>query len=83
MTSCSTCESKRSRAAFKFLIEYDNSTMANQRLVFLDNIRWTVVILVLTMHASDTYSPFGNWYYTARPGSTPWRNAACTRRQLL
>ncbi len=25
-----------------------------------------MVILVLTMHATDTYSPFGNWYYTDR-----------------
>jgi glucan biosynthesis protein C len=36
------------------------------RLLFVDNIRWTMVILVLTMHATDTYSPFGNWYYTDR-----------------
>ncbi len=25
-----------------------------------------MVILVLSMHATDTYSPFGNWYYTDR-----------------
>lgn len=25
-----------------------------------------MIILVLSMHASDTYSPFGNWYYTDR-----------------
>lgn len=37
------------------------------RLPFIDNIRWTMIILVLSMHASDTYSPFGNWYYTDRP----------------
>lgn len=37
------------------------------RLHFIDNIRWTMIILVLSMHASDTYSPFGNWYYTDRP----------------
>ena len=36
------------------------------RLLFIDNIRWTMIILVLSMHASDTYSPFGNWYYTDR-----------------
>jgi glucan biosynthesis protein C len=39
------------------------------RLLFIDNIRWTMVILVLTMHATDTYSPFGNWYYTDRTDS--------------
>ena len=26
-----------------------------------------MIILVLSMHASDTYSPFGNWYYVDRP----------------
>jgi glucan biosynthesis protein C len=36
------------------------------RLLFIDNIRWTMIILVLSMHASDTYSPFGNWYFTDR-----------------
>ncbi|MGA7997622.1 MAG: acyltransferase, partial [Bradyrhizobium sp.] len=36
------------------------------RLLFVDNIRWSMIILVLSMHACDTYSPFGNWYYTDR-----------------
>jgi surface polysaccharide O-acyltransferase-like enzyme len=36
------------------------------RLLFIDNIRWTMIVLVLSMHASDTYSPFGNWYYVDR-----------------
>jgi len=36
------------------------------RLLFIDNIRWSMIILVLSMHACDTYSPFGNWYYTDR-----------------
>jgi glucan biosynthesis protein C len=40
--------------------------MEPRRLIYIDNIRWTMVILVLTMHACDTYSPFGNWYYTDR-----------------
>src|ERR1700754_4295690 len=38
-----------------------------KRLLFIDNIRWSMIILVLSMHASDTYSPFGNWYYVDRP----------------
>ena len=25
-----------------------------------------MIILVLSMHACDTYSPFGNWYYVDR-----------------
>jgi glucans biosynthesis protein C len=37
-----------------------------QRLLFVDNIRWTMIVLVLSMHACDTYSPFGNWYYVDR-----------------
>ena len=32
------------------------------RLAFIDNIRWLMIILVLSMHSADTYSPFGNWY---------------------
>jgi hypothetical protein len=37
-----------------------------RRLVFIDNIRWSMIVLVLSMHAADTYSPFGNWYYVDR-----------------
>jgi hypothetical protein len=29
------------------------------RLLFIDNVRWTMIILVISMHAADTYSPFG------------------------
>lgn len=36
------------------------------RLLFIDNIRWSMIVLVLSMHAVDTYSPFGNWYYVDR-----------------
>src|ERR1700731_3785157 len=36
------------------------------RLVFIDNIRWSMIVLVLSMHACDSYSPFGNWYYLDR-----------------
>ncbi|OKO74325.1 acyltransferase family protein [Bradyrhizobium sp. AS23.2] len=39
---------------------------APPRLLFIDNIRWSMIVLVLSMHASDTYSPFGNWYYVDR-----------------
>lgn len=35
----------------------------SDRLLFVDNIRWTMIVLVLSMHACVTYSPFGNWYY--------------------
>jgi glucans biosynthesis protein C len=42
------------------------NTQLRDRLAYIDNIRWTMIILVLSMHASDTYSPFGNWYFTDR-----------------
>jgi fucose 4-O-acetylase-like acetyltransferase len=41
-------------------------TRSLSRLLFIDNIRWSMIILVLSMHACDTYSPFGNWYYVDR-----------------
>jgi glucans biosynthesis protein C len=36
------------------------------RILFIDNLRWTMIILVISMHAADTYSPLGNWYYEDR-----------------
>lgn len=36
------------------------------RLWFIDNLRWVMIILVLSMHAADTYSPLGNWYFVDR-----------------
>jgi glucans biosynthesis protein C len=49
-----------------------SETTSRQRLFFIDNLRWTMIILVISMHAADTYSPLGNWYYTdRRPVSTP------------
>jgi glucan biosynthesis protein C len=38
----------------------------SSRLLFIDNLRWTMIILVISMHAADTYSPLGNWYYVDR-----------------
>ncbi len=43
-----------------------------RRLLFLDNLRWTIILLVISMHAADTYSPLGNWYFVDRsPLSLP------------
>ena len=36
------------------------------RILFIDNLRWCTIILVLSMHAADTYSPLGNWYFVDR-----------------
>ena len=33
------------------------------RLAYIDNLRWSMILLVISMHAADTYSPFGNWYF--------------------
>ncbi|MEO7145346.1 MAG: acyltransferase, partial [Bryobacteraceae bacterium] len=42
------------------------------RLAYIDNLRWTMILLVLSMHSADTYSPLGNWYFTDRaPVSGP------------
>src|ERR1700759_5457899 len=35
-----------------------------QRLLFIDNIRWVMLMLVLSMHAAVTYSGHGSWYVT-------------------
>ncbi|MEO7207343.1 MAG: acyltransferase family protein [Steroidobacteraceae bacterium] len=36
------------------------------RLSFIDNLRWTMILLVISMHAADTYSALGNWYFVDR-----------------
>ncbi|HLZ89835.1 MAG TPA: acyltransferase family protein, partial [Puia sp.] len=33
------------------------------RLPFIDNLRWVMIMLVLSMHAAVTYSGHGSWYY--------------------
>jgi glucans biosynthesis protein C len=35
---------------------------ATTRLIFIDNIRWVMIMLVLSMHAAVTYSGHGSWY---------------------
>jgi len=35
-------------------------------LFYLDNLRSVLVILVISMHSADTYSPLGNWYFIDR-----------------
>ena len=34
------------------------------RLLFIDNLRSVLIVLVLTMHAAVTYSGLGSWYYS-------------------
>lgn len=37
------------------------------RLDFIDNLRWVMIVLVVTMHAAVTYSHLGGWYFTEDP----------------
>src|SRR5579884_4243052 len=37
-----------------------------KRLLFIDNLRWTMIVLVITMHAAVTYSNMGRWYYNEK-----------------
>ncbi len=39
---------------------------AGARLLYIDNLRWLMILLVISMHAADTYSPLGNWYFVDR-----------------
>jgi glucan biosynthesis protein C len=34
------------------------------RLLYIDNIRWLIIIFVVFTHAAVTYSALGSWYYT-------------------
>jgi len=37
------------------------------RLLFIDNIRWMLIVLVICHHAAVTYSHVGGWYYMDGP----------------
>lgn len=41
--------------------------MPNRRLLYVDNLRWSAISMVVVMHAAVTYSPFGEWYYREHP----------------
>jgi fucose 4-O-acetylase-like acetyltransferase len=43
-----------------------NNPVFQPRIAYIDNLRWTMIVLVISMHAADTYSPLGSWYYTDR-----------------
>ncbi|MBZ5594102.1 MAG: acyltransferase family protein [Acidobacteriia bacterium] len=40
--------------------------VAPARLAFIDNLRWLMIVLVITMHAAVTYSNMGRWYYNEK-----------------
>ncbi|MGO8699344.1 MAG: acyltransferase family protein [Limisphaerales bacterium] len=41
-----------------------------QRLAFVDNLRWVMIVLVVSMHAAVTYCRMGSWYFMeeSKPG---------------
>jgi len=40
-----------------------NAPKAPARLLYIDNLRWVMIMLVVSMHAAVTYSHLGSWYY--------------------
>jgi glucan biosynthesis protein C len=40
---------------------------AKARLDFIDNLRWVMIVLVVSMHAAVTYSQLGSWYFMEDP----------------
>jgi glucan biosynthesis protein C len=36
---------------------------SGKRLLFIDNLRWLMIVFVVIMHLNVTYSSFGSWYY--------------------
>lgn len=57
--------------------------MAKSRLLFVDNLRTLVIVLVILVHLSITYGGEGGWYYNEVEGGTvssillTWFNASC------
>jgi glucan biosynthesis protein C len=39
---------------------------AGGRIAYIDNIRWTVIAMVVLMHSCVTYSGMGSWFYVER-----------------
>ena len=40
---------------------------SKDRLDFVDNLRWVMIVLVVSMHAAVTYSHLGSWYFMEDP----------------
>ncbi len=56
-------------------MEFDSSMVSNTstpathiqpetRLLFIDNLRWLMIVFVVVMHLNVTYSGLGSWFYT-------------------
>jgi glucans biosynthesis protein C len=44
-------------------VKPSNQAAPENRLLYMDNIRWVMIILVVIMHLNVTYSNMGLWYY--------------------
>jgi len=44
---------------------------AKPRLAFIDNLRWVMIVLVVSMPAAVTYSHLGSWYFMEDPKPGP------------
>jgi glucans biosynthesis protein C len=49
----------------------DQLSRSRPRMLFVDNLRWAMILLVISMHSADTYSPLGNWYFVDRKPLSP------------
>src|SRR5258708_13191275 len=52
-----------SRPASKPAPSVKASEKASGRLLYIDNLRWVMIMLVVSMHAAVTYIHLGSWYY--------------------
>jgi fucose 4-O-acetylase-like acetyltransferase len=43
------------------------NTLPQHRLDYIDNLRWVMIVLVVSMHAAVTYSHLGSWYFMEDP----------------
>ena len=48
------------------LLRNSSPGLSSARLAYIDNLRWSMILLVLSMHSADVYSPLGNWYFVDR-----------------
>jgi fucose 4-O-acetylase-like acetyltransferase len=52
-----------SRPASKPALSVKAGKRVSGRLLYIDNLRWVMIMLVVSMHAAVTYSHLGSWYY--------------------
>lgn len=55
----------------------------SSRLDFIDNLRWVMIVLVVSMHAAVTYSHVGSWYFMEDPKPGPGTTAVFATYQAF